>query len=562
MKSYEKEVLDAHLKNEQATLRKLKQTYKKSLDEINTKIAELMGRSDATMQHVIYQVEYQKALKKQIEGILTTMEAEQFKTISDYLTKSYEDGFVGAMYSLQKQGIPLCFPINQAAIVKAVTLDSKISKGLYTRLGEDVTVLKKKIAAEVSRGISTGASYQQVAQNLAKQSNIGYNNAVRITATEGHRIQVQSAMDACEKAKESGADIVKQWDSTLDGKTRPSHKKVDGELRELDQTFSNGLMFPGDPKGGASEVVRCRCALLQRAKWALDEEELEELKKRAEFFGLDKTENFEDYKKKYLEAANVNEELTKENAKKGIMSNEDAQIKAIKEQSWFKDQLSEDEQKDILRVLDTATDGERKFWATHGEKIKGTLHGGSGYYSPGTKTVHLDISRTDERSKRVGFEKTDVRLFFHETGHLFDYNIMGDGSTVRSHLPDLRKKMRADVLECINGIFSKNDLPTTNRLSGFARDQMMAVRQDLRDDAHLKNAVSDLFGGISGKQSQGGYGHAKSYWKGDALETEAIAHMFEAKFMKGERLEVFKKYFPRSYDYFAEFIEKGVEQKL
>jgi hypothetical protein len=78
---------------------------------------------------------------------------------------------------------------------------------------------------------------------------------------------------------------------------------VDGEIRELDKKFSNGLMFPSDPSGGAAEVINCRCALLQRAKWALDEDELETLKKRAEYFELDKAESFEGFKKKYLKAA-------------------------------------------------------------------------------------------------------------------------------------------------------------------------------------------------------------------------------------------------------------------
>ena len=90
-----------------------------------------------------------------------------------------------------------------------------------------------------------------------------------IARTEGHRVQVQSTMNACYNAKDRGADVVKQWDSTLDGATRPSHSKVDGEIKELDEKFSNGLMFPGDPSGGADEVCNCRCALLQRARWAV-----------------------------------------------------------------------------------------------------------------------------------------------------------------------------------------------------------------------------------------------------------------------------------------------------
>ena len=59
----------------------------------------------------------------------------------------------------------------------------------------------------------------------------------------------------------------------------------------------------GELLGGAAEVVNCRCALLQRARQALDEYELETLKQRAEYFGLDKADSFEDFKKKYVKAS-------------------------------------------------------------------------------------------------------------------------------------------------------------------------------------------------------------------------------------------------------------------
>lgn len=39
---------------------------------------------------------------------------------------------------------------------------------------------------------------------------------MRITRTEGHRIQQASTLDAQRAAKKRGADVVKQWDSTLD----------------------------------------------------------------------------------------------------------------------------------------------------------------------------------------------------------------------------------------------------------------------------------------------------------------------------------------------------------
>lgn len=103
--------------------------------------------------------------------------------------------------------------------------------------------------------------------------------------------------------QEKSARIVKQWDAALDARTRSSHARVDGEIRENNEKFSNGLLYPGDPSGSAAEVINCRCALLQRAKWALDEDELKTLKDRAKYFGLDKTDSFEEFKKKYLNAA-------------------------------------------------------------------------------------------------------------------------------------------------------------------------------------------------------------------------------------------------------------------
>ena len=329
MNKRQKLVQQQFINNEEAVIKRLKTVYNKSLEDITAKskalqdeinsIDALIGMTDdadeiarlkSMHQSKVYQKQYQDAMKKQIGSILDNMQVEEFKTVSSYLTKCYEDGFIGTMYDLQGQGIPLCFPLDQEAMVRAVQLDSKISNGLYARLGEDVSLLKKKITAQVSRGISTGMTFPQIAKQLSNYTNIGFNNAVRIARTEGHRIQVQSGMDACYKAKEKGADVVKQWDATLDGNTRESHQQVDGEIREIDKPFSNGLMFPGDPSGGAAEVVNCRCALLQRARWALDEKELQTLKDRAEFYGLDKTQNFEDYKQKYLKAAEQEKVLT------------------------------------------------------------------------------------------------------------------------------------------------------------------------------------------------------------------------------------------------------------
>ena len=329
MNKREKEILQAQLDHEKAVLKKLEKQYQAALDEINEKIRLLQSKtvydSDGIGTNVqiplnqlpqsrIYQIEHQKALRGQIQAIIDKLHGDEYTTISQYLEECYTDAFVGTAYDLAGQGIPLIMPIDQAAAVKAIQTDSKISEGLYASLGIDTKKLKKDIAQEVTRGIASGLTFEDIARNISNVSNAPKSRAKVIARTEGHRIQQASTMDAQNSAKTKGADVLKQWDSTLDGATRKTHRKLDGQIREVDEPFEmdgKKAMFPGD-FGDPAEDCNCRCASLTRARWGLDEDELQTLKDRAKYFGLDKNKDFEDFKKKYLKAARTVSEENKE----------------------------------------------------------------------------------------------------------------------------------------------------------------------------------------------------------------------------------------------------------
>lgn len=269
----------------------------------------------ADAQHVIYQVEYQKAVRTQIQAILEQLQADEFETVSEYLTKSYEDGFVGTMYSLHNQGMPFIFPIDQAQVVKAIKHDTHLTSGLYTALGLDLAKLKKTISHEISRGIASNMLYPEITGNVSRAAGIPLRRARTIVRTEAGRIQEQATMDAAEKAVSKGADLVKQWSAIRDMRTRDTHRRLDGQIREIEEPFEvNGkeAMQPhgfGDP----AEDCNCRCTTLLRARDALDEEEYERLQDIARQHGLlvddskkyghDKAKDFSDFKEKYLKAS-------------------------------------------------------------------------------------------------------------------------------------------------------------------------------------------------------------------------------------------------------------------
>jgi hypothetical protein len=321
----EKEVIQSQLDNEKAVLLDLKRQYARALRDINDKIRML--QSDELTQSRAYQIQYQKALKAQIEAILDKLQGDEFSSIQDYLSHSYTEAYVGTMYGLHGQGIPIITPIDQRAAVKAVVTDSKLSTNLYAALGYDMDKLKKHVREEITRGLASSLPYDQIARNVSMFSTLPLANAKRIVRTEGHRIQQASAEDARRAAKAKGADVVKQWDASLDGKTRPLHRELDGQIRETDEPFEvNGIKvnIPG-AFGDPSQDCNCRCVALTRARAALDADELATLKQRAEFFGLDKTESFEDFQKKYMKAA----ETVENTGKSGIIRYEGKRKLAI-----------------------------------------------------------------------------------------------------------------------------------------------------------------------------------------------------------------------------------------
>lgn len=299
MNNRQKELLKHQLKSEKEILSELKELYESSLSEIDEKIKILL--SDELTQSKIYRIEYQKALKGQVSAILENLTSNQYESVSDYLKDCYEDGFIGTLYDLHGQGIPLIIAMNQEEIVDAIILDSKISEGLYTKMGNDVGKLKKRISSEISRGISTASPYNEIARNIRSHANITVNQAMRIVRTEGNRIHNRSALDAALKAKSKGADLVKIWDATLDIHTRSHHRQLDGQVRELEEDFEvDGLTACAPLQFGiAAEDCNCRCVLLTKPRWDLDSAFTKWNNEASELMRFENVKDYYDFKQKY-----------------------------------------------------------------------------------------------------------------------------------------------------------------------------------------------------------------------------------------------------------------------
>ena len=307
MNKRQKEAIQYQLEQEKKVIKQLTEQYQKALNDIDRKIRIL--ESGEMTQSRIYRIEYQKVLKKQVAAVLEKLHADAYTTIQQFLNDTYTNGFIGTAYDMFGQDVPLILPIDKNAAVKAVMTDSQISEGLYEALGVDTKKLKNAISAEITRGIASGMPHSDIARNIATYARAPLSRAKTIVQTESHRIAQASAYDAQQVAVSKGAKVVKQWMSTLDGKTRRSHRKLDGQIREVDDYFEmdgKKARYPGD-FGDPAEDCNCRCQVLQRSRLALDEDELKTLEDRAKFFGLDKSDDFDKFRENYLKTSeNVN----------------------------------------------------------------------------------------------------------------------------------------------------------------------------------------------------------------------------------------------------------------
>jgi HK97 family phage portal protein len=121
-------------------------------------------------------------------------------------------------------------------------------KGVGKELGD-------KVVSIVSKGISEGQSISAIRDNLVEALNVTKNHAIMIARTETNRIMNQAQLEAFQK---SGVKAKKVWVSQVDDKTSDICKALNGQERELGQSFEAlGKTFISPPAH-----VNCRSTFI------------------------------------------------------------------------------------------------------------------------------------------------------------------------------------------------------------------------------------------------------------------------------------------------------------
>lgn len=117
------------------------------------------------------------------------------------------------------------------------------------------------IKLQLIDGMNAGEGFPELRARVTSVADMQQSNAERIARTE-----VVGAINAgaIEQVRASKLDATKTWLATNDGRTRQSHRDVNGTTVRLDETFLVGgipMDRPHDPAAPADEVIQCRCTL-------------------------------------------------------------------------------------------------------------------------------------------------------------------------------------------------------------------------------------------------------------------------------------------------------------
>lgn len=121
----------------------------------------------------------------------------------------------------------------------------------------------QKLRDTLSTSVREGWTRDRLAEEIGKRvfgdtANIENHSRAKCIAQTETTIVANQATDFA--YQQSGVVRGRIWLTVRDGRVRSSHMacEAQGEV-PLDGFFVNGLRFPGDPNGSASELYGCRC---------------------------------------------------------------------------------------------------------------------------------------------------------------------------------------------------------------------------------------------------------------------------------------------------------------
>jgi hypothetical protein len=515
-------------------------------------------------------------------------------TLSGKLPQVYAENYnYGAYQAETGAGVSTSFNLQDADTVQRLLRDSgsSLPKPSVDTV-RDLSWNRQLVGNQIRKGILLGESIDTIAERIMTVSGSNLAAATRTARTAVTAAESAGRVDSYKRAESMGIDLEQEWLATLDGRTRHSHRQLDGERVKAGGKFSNGCRYPGDPNAPYAEIMNCRCTLVA-AVAGVDTSDGKRWSR------LPKGESYEDWKAgKDLAPKPKPAKAGGKAAKKGKATGEPLGVGKLTKA-----------QRDRLARLVDSKDFEPKAKAVYGKYIGNcTLHDAGcrsvAHFSSSPSKFGVSLNADKVLKEGAG---RSAETWFHEFGHHFDYSSQsGYGYTsaryrggafgkklyeeANAYVNARNRELRAEFEKrrdardvdwlVKHGYVLKFDEKDVRAGTAYGERVLSKLKHtranaynsvsrelDAMTDAQ-KGDVSDLFGGATGNKAVDSWSHSARYWtngeKGDAavfartenLATEGFAEFFSAYSCNPESKAQLQRYFPESTKIFEEILDQ------
>lgn len=204
-----------------------------------------------------------RALEKALTRDLTAADEMAMAYVNRVPAGVYAEGMNFATYEIERGArADTSFTLySESTVMELVANEPDLLPRAAFDKAKDTAWNSRHVTSAVTRAVLQGQTVPQLAASIADIAAMDRRAAMKAARTAMTSAHSLGKLKGYERAAGMGIDVGKQWLAALDSRTRGSHRHLDGETAELDAEFSNGLRYPGDPDGPASEVYNCRCTL-------------------------------------------------------------------------------------------------------------------------------------------------------------------------------------------------------------------------------------------------------------------------------------------------------------